>query len=375
MALKLIWIKRLLDDNFHTWKHLAKSFLMLLGDAYLFHSNLSLSDRCLHASNKLPTFYQELINLWTKICSTETKNTAEILGQSLWNNKFIWFKDKPIFYWQFSDRGINTISDLITEDCKFLRWSQARDKYKLSNKDVMKWLGLIESIPRDWKSVIKNDSSSFSQTYSISNDVRFLDKTIPLQAITSRIAYTLLTKPLIQKPTAQKSLSELLGTSDINWKDVYQLPHRVTNETSLRVFQYKILNNIVYLNNRLHKFGFVESPLCSLCNREPESILHLFCNCKETQKLWKSVQHWCKNHISLSHLTPKLVLLGDLDSSNSEFVLKNHLILLFKRFVYRSKVNTSGFNFLAFKYHIRYVLKIEQKIACEKGKLSIHFDK
>ena len=63
MSLKLIWIKRLLDDNFHTWKHLAKNFLMPLGDAYLFHSNLSLSDRCLHALNKLPKFYQELINL------------------------------------------------------------------------------------------------------------------------------------------------------------------------------------------------------------------------------------------------------------------------------------------------------------------------
>ena len=151
MSLKLIWIKRLLDDNFHTWKHLAKNFLTPLVDAYLFHSNLSLSDRCLHALNKLLTFYQELINLWTKICSTEPKNMAEILGQSLWNNKFIRCKDKPIFYRQLSDRGINTISDLITEDRKFLRWSQARDKYKLSNKDVMKWLGLIESIPRDWK--------------------------------------------------------------------------------------------------------------------------------------------------------------------------------------------------------------------------------
>ena len=103
----------------------------------------------------------------------------------------------------------------------------------------MKWLGLIESIPRDWKSVIKNDSNCFNRTHSISNDVRVLDKTIPLQAITSRIVYTLLTKPLIEKPTAQKSISELSGTSDINWKVVYQLPHRVTNETSLRVFQYK----------------------------------------------------------------------------------------------------------------------------------------
>ena len=83
---------------------------------------------------------------------------AEILGQSLWNNKFIRCKNKPIFYRQFSDRGIHTISDLITGDCKFLRWSQARDKYQLSNKDAMKWLGLIESTPRDRKSFIKNYS-------------------------------------------------------------------------------------------------------------------------------------------------------------------------------------------------------------------------
>ena len=61
----------------------------------------------------------------------------------------------------------------------------------------MKWQGLIESIPRDWKSFIKNYSNGFNRTYSISNDIKVLDKTIPLQAITLRIAYTLLTKPLI----------------------------------------------------------------------------------------------------------------------------------------------------------------------------------
>ena len=80
---------------------------------------------------------------------------GEIPGQSLSNNKFIRCKDKPIFYRHFSDIGIDTISDLITEDRKFLRWSQARDKYQLSDKDVMKWLGLIESISRDWKVALK----------------------------------------------------------------------------------------------------------------------------------------------------------------------------------------------------------------------------
>ena len=92
-------------------------------------------------------------------------------------------------------------------------------------------------------------------------------------------------------------------------------------------------------------------------------------------KLWKSAQHLFNNHISLPHLTPKLVILGELDSSNSEFIIKNNLTLLFERFVHRSRVNTSSFNFLAFKYHFRYVLKIGQKTAREKGRSNVHFDK
>ena len=43
------------------------------------------------------------------------------------------------------------------------------------------------------------------------------------------------------------------------------LPRIVTIESSLRSFQYKILNNILYLNERLFKFNIVDSPLCSLC--------------------------------------------------------------------------------------------------------------
>ena len=39
----------------------------------------------------------------------------------------------------------------------------------------------------------------------------------------------------------------------------------VTTESSLRSFQFKIVNNILYLNERLFKFNIVDSPLCSLC--------------------------------------------------------------------------------------------------------------
>ena len=66
------------------------------------------------------------------------------------------------------------------------------EKHQLSNKDVMKWLGVIESIPRDWESFIENDSNGLNRTYSISNDTRV-----------SRIAYTLLTKSQLLKSPHQ----------------------------------------------------------------------------------------------------------------------------------------------------------------------------
>ena len=74
-----------------------------------------------------------------------------------------------------------------------------------------------------------------------------------------------LVKPLLHPPRAQKSPEQYLGKSEIDWKEVYLTPLKITIESQLRVFQYKFLNNILYLNNRLFKMGYAESPLCSLC--------------------------------------------------------------------------------------------------------------
>ena len=50
------------------------------------------------------------------------------------------------------------------------------------------------------------------------------------------------------------------------------MPCRVTIDTNLRIFQYKILSNISYLM----KNDFVSSRLCSFCNSENETPIHFF---------------------------------------------------------------------------------------------------
>ena len=73
----------------------------------------------------------------------------------------------------------------------------------------------------------------------------------------------------MQQPTAQKSIKRALQWNDRDWATVYLLPQKTTIESRMRIFQYKILNNILYLNNRLHKFGYAES---SYCNSETETM-------------------------------------------------------------------------------------------------------
>ena len=106
-----------------------------------------------------------------------------------------------------------------------------------------------------------------------------------LPNLTVKETYKTLTRPLVKQPTAQKSIESVLQRNYIDWATVYLLPQKTTIESRMRIFQYKILNNILYLNNRLYKFGYIESPLYSLCNSEIETTIHLFasvarlCNC------------------------------------------------------------------------------------------------
>ena len=57
----------------------------------------------------------------------------------------------------------------------------------------------------------------------------------------------------MQQPTAQRSIERILQMNDIDWATVYLLPQKTTIESRMRIFQYKILDNILYLSNRVYK--------------------------------------------------------------------------------------------------------------------------
>ena len=78
--------------------------------------------------------------------------------------------------------------------------------------------------------------------------------------------------------------------------------------------------------------------------------------------------------IPLPPLNPDTVL-GHWRPENKFIILVNHLILLFKFFIYKFKNHNFAINIYKFKLFTMSVQEVEQKIAYQNNKFTIHFDK
>ena len=66
------------------------------------------------------------------------------------------------------------------------------------------------------------------------------------------------------KPTSQHYFEKHFSQSNIDWKIIYILQHIVTVDNRIQMFQYKLLNSVLFLNKMLVKLGIVSQSLCSI---------------------------------------------------------------------------------------------------------------
>ena len=78
--------------------------------------------------------------------------------------------------------------------------------------------------------------------------------------------------------------------------------------------------------------------------------------------------------IALPQLSEKIVYLGWF-SNDPQTILINHILLLYKYFLYSRRNDRGKVNFRVFKVYIRYVMKIEESIAKRKKNLTAHLSK
>ena len=147
---------------------------------------------------------------------------------------------------------------------------------------------------------------------------------------------SILISNILNKPTSNIYFEKLFENT-LDWNKIYLSPRLATIDTTLRSFQYKILNNVLFLNKKLYTFGITNTALCSFCNTVEETPIHIFFDCVHVKCLWERLRMKVQNDFMLLSLTPHTALLGLYNEANDNCNLLSHILLIFKYYVYISR--------------------------------------
>ena len=149
------------------------------------------------------------------------------------------------------------------------------------------------------------------------------------------------------------------------------LNFKCTIDSRLRSFYFKILHRTIALNAFLFKIKRKDSPNCSFCTKESETIIHIFCECPVVNLVWDELlsiinqkQH---SNITISHFGKMFGIQGD------KFL--TFIFLALKYYIHCCKFSNKTPNIVEFKARLKVIKDTEYFISKKRGKLPIHFKK
>ena len=77
----------------------------------------------------------------------------------------------------------------------------------------------------------------------------------------------------------------------MNWTAANQLASKITTNTKLREFQFKLLHRRLPTSDFLTKIQIQENPRCFFCKEEKEKLTHVpfFWSCPKIKSFWEYV--------------------------------------------------------------------------------------
>lgn len=195
--------------------------------------------------------------------------------------------------------------------------------------------------------------------------------------LTNSFTYkTFMQKKKINVVRPQQKWNDTFFNVNLNWKSIYLVAQKSTNDIKLRNFQYKYLMRIVPTNQFLTKCHITNSTLCEFCNMEIETLLHLFWECIYVQDFWTSLRDFFTQIHRNINITLKTVSFGICHQINDKTLQANNFVIFqAKYFIFLSKHHKKKPNLIQFKHFISSKNFIEKEIALSKDKLHLFEEK
>ena len=310
--------------------------------------------------NNIPAFYTDVLNTWAEVREQISDNDIRIRNVILWNNKHILIGGKSVYWKEWHEAGILRIKDLLDENNRFLTLDTFPLKTGLK-APFTKLYGLISAIPYRWKCALRPGFIMNNQDM----EQNCQDMDYEISAITSKKARNIRIQRKFVEPLASLRLCRQ-GVESSKLSAIYMLPFKITKETKLSIFEYKIIHNILPHGALLHKMKIVSSPLCIHCD-SLETLSHMLVNCIVIQRFWFEVISWWNNHSGECLLFDDLSVMYGYHPEDPKMHILNYYILLGKRHIFLQRSEFKPPSFDHFLEFVKDKLIVQRSIFYSKG--------
>ena len=328
-ALKLTWLRRMLLNSCEEVTHLMYAFLRPLstlewgkGDIY-FTQLSSMVRNC---------FWKEIFEILASFIRHVQCTSLFWQATQIWCNSDVKIGGKGLFLMEWWTKGIRFLNDLLDEQGDILAREECEKRYSIKIQ-FLHYYALCQIIKCKYKSQLKSCNMKLDEPLCPAYVSHLLKEIKGCRHI-----YHIL---LHEKDDNLNRLCDRWHENGISF-DIKQMQQyfktifRCNIHTTIRYFQYRLLNRILYLNKDLEKIKIISDSSCSFCEKEEEDMVHFFYLCHVTKMIWSRLTDWlynltgCRIELSLIH-----VLFGFTEKRNDAL---NCIIIWTKQHLYLFRI-------------------------------------
>ena len=219
---------------------------------------------------------------------------------------------------------------------------------------------MLNALPSQWRDSLNRSLYSVKKAFNLQEQIvlRLNWQNTSINKAVSKTIYRELRNRVITIPSTQEKYRSSFVSDTLHCPEIYSLPHRVTSDTKLCEFQFKLLNKYLATNAFLYKIGVASSPLCSFCEKENESLEHIFIHCNYAEEFRAEVIKWLRSlNVNISNLNDKEIMLG-MPNCKDE-LLVNHVLLIAKQYLYFCRCIKTFPIFKVFMSRLRKIQNLE----------------
>ena len=310
------------------------------------------------------TFWAQVLTSW----STYASSFETIIdNQIIWLNTCIRIDNKMIFWKEAFENGLCYVWQLFDK-----QWLKSHYRlYTEFRLTTMQTNGLLSALPARWRSHF--ESLTLSQIMPLRpSKANIIENAKHAAAdIYDRLIFILMDDDKIVQKRIKWDRDLNTVTPAQTFFKYFQNINKITNVNKFRSFQYRMLHRSIVTNKMLYIWKVVESPKCSFCKTEIETMIHLFVNCVKVQELWNHIKTVVEHRFRMRmELNAENLIMNTVHNNPSN--IANFICLVVKQYIYRQRCHKKSLNVYEIESRILQLERLEKYIAIRNNKIKKH---